>query len=62
MCIHRLHAQMKPVSDLLGRETVAKRLEDLELPVAQFFNGRTFCIARLPEKISRMRADILSLT
>jgi hypothetical protein len=30
---------MKPVSDLLGRETVAKRLEDLELPIAKFFNG-----------------------
>ena len=40
VCFDRLSAQVEAFGHLPGPETLADKLEDLKLPVAERFNGR----------------------
>jgi hypothetical protein len=53
---------MKSSGDLASGETFADQLKHLEFAIAKLLDRRTLRRSCPPEKISRMCADILSLT
>lgn len=61
MHLDGLYAQAQVPGDVARAIALANQLEDFKLAVGQSFDGRSRCLA-VPEKFSRMRADIFSLT